>query len=108
LITRPVAILPMWMVVSGQDTAQFYSGLFADYQITTSVDGKSTTVQRNRYVVHLTNVEGLTFNQNGTQTVSYSTKDFIDLQLGGPTNLGGLRGACGKVQLTSRGHRLEL
>jgi len=89
----------------GQDTAEFYSGLFSEFKISTTVDGQFTTVQRNGYTVHLTNVEALVFRQNGTQNMSFNSKDFIDFNSVGPQTLLGSK-ALWQNTLKSQGNQL--
>jgi len=90
----------------GVDTAEFYSGLFSEYKITTSVDGKTTTVQRNGYTAHLINIESLIFDQNGTQRISYGNKDFIDFNSVGPQTLVGSK-ALWQNAIASQGNKLS-
>ncbi len=71
----------------GVDTADFYSGLLSEYILKTSVDGKTTTIQRNGYTANFNNVETFLFHQNGTQNISLNYKDFIDFSAVGPATL---------------------
>jgi len=71
----------------GVDKADFYSGLISEYLIKTSVDGKTTTVQRNGYTANFKNVESFLFHQNGTENISFNYKDFIDFSVIGTSTL---------------------